>query len=117
VSPDTTGGTAGSVSTGTQYLTPNAGGTGTQTNQFTGQGGLGAAGYTISTTVGASLSSIIGYGSTGATYVAGGAASQSGTVYGAGGGGGGTNQSDQQSYQNMFAAAGTTGAVFIWWGY
>lgn len=115
--PDPTGGTAGGASTGTQYLSPNAGGTGTQTNQFTGQGGLGAAGYTISTTVGAALSSIIGYGSTGATYVAGGAASQSGTVYGAGGGGGGTNQSDQQSYQNMFAAAGTTGAVFIWWGY
>ena len=118
VSPNTTAGSAGSASVGTQYLSVNAGGAGTSTNQFTGQGGYGAAGYTIATTVGLSIGSIIGYGSQGATYTAGSSSSsQSGTIYGAGGGGGGTNQSDQQNPANMYPAAGTGGAVFIWWGY
>lgn len=116
ISPDSTAGSAGTVNVGSNALSAQAGGAGTSTNQFTGQGGYGAAGYTINTTVGLSIGSIIGYGSQGATYTAGGPSSTSGTVYGAGGGGGGTNQSDQQSPANAYPAAGTAGAVFIWWG-
>jgi hypothetical protein len=118
VSPDSTAGYAGGLSTGTQAITPNAGGEGYSNNQFVGQGGVGAAGYTINTTVGLSIGSIIGYGSTGPTYYAGSSSSSgSGTIYGAGGGGGGTNQSDEQNPANAYPAPGTVGAVFIWWGY
>lgn len=117
LSPDSTAGYAGGLSTGTQATAPNAGGAGTSTNQFTGQGGYGGAGYTLNTTIGLAIGSIIGYGNPGYTYTAGGASSVSGTIYGAGGGGGGTNQSDQQSGANAIPAAGTVGAVFIWWGY
>ena len=40
-----------------------------------------------------------------------------GSPGGAGGGGGGCSQSDVYNYNNIFASAGTQGAVFIWWGY
>jgi hypothetical protein len=116
VSPTGTGGFAGSVfSTGTQAITPTAG---ADAGSGTTIGGLGAKGYTINTTVGLSIGSIIGYGSTG---TAGGENSGqygvSGTVYGAGGTGGGCSQSDVYNYNNIFSTAGTAGAVFIWWGY
>ena len=116
-SPTATAGSAGSAGTGSQYLSVSAANDGYSNNQFVGQGGVGAIGYSINTTVGASISSILTYGSAGATYYAGGPASTASTVYGAGGGGGGTCQADQQSYQNAYPAAGTVGAVFIWWGY
>lgn len=115
VSPNATAGTAGGLTVGTQYLTPtngNAAGSGTTI------GGLGAAGYVLSTTVGASLASILTYGSTGtAGPENSGQYCIAGTIYGAGGTGGGCAQSDVYNYNNMTSTAGTTGAVFIWWGY
>jgi hypothetical protein len=115
VSPNASGGSAGGVSIGSQLLTPISGSTaGTNTQQ----GGTGANGYTINTTVGTATSSILGYGNPGYTYTQPqNTASQTGTIYGAGGGGGGTAQSDAQPYQNIFSASGSSGAVFIWWGY
>lgn len=116
VSPTGTGGNAGGIfSTGTQALTPIAG---ANAGSGTTVGGLGAKGYTINTTIGLSIGSIIGYGSTGtAGPENSGQYGASGTIYGAGGTGGGCAQSDVYNYANIFSTAGTTGAVFIWWGY
>ena len=115
VSPNATGGAAGGASIGTQQLTPIAG---YAAGSNTTAGGIGPKGYTINTTVGLALGSIIGYGSNGSTSTAGsGVYSTSGTVYGAGGSGGGCAQSDVENYANIISTAGTTGAVFIWWGY
>ena len=126
-SPSGYGGGNGSVQTGTQLLTPttgnNAGGywiTIFGVPRFVGNtvGGLGAKGYVINTTVGLPLASILTYGDTG---TAGGENSgqfpASGTIYGAGGTGGGCSQSDVYNANNINSSSGTTGAVFIWWGY
>jgi hypothetical protein len=115
VSPNATAGTAGSLTVGTQYLAPT---NGNDAGSGTTVGGLGAKGYQLSTTVGASLASILTYGSTGTAGAENsGQYGVAGTIYGAGGTGGGCAQSDVYNYNNMFSTAGTTGAVFIWWGY
>jgi hypothetical protein len=116
VSPNATGGSGGSVSTGTQILSTTAGGAaaGGATT-----GGQAARGYTITTTVGTALGSIVGYGNYGTISGAEGSGvpPTPGTIYGAGGGGGGCAQSDVFNPGNISPNAGTTGAVFIWWGY
>ena len=116
VSPNATGGTGGSVTTGTQILTTTAGGVAASGATT---GGQGARGYTITTTVGTALNSIVNYGNYGT--ISGGENSgiraTAGTVYGAGGGGGGCSQSDVYNYVNIEPVSGTDGAVFIWWGY
>ena len=115
-------GAAGGTTIGTQYLSPTAGTAAVAWSPPSGngdaQGGPGAKGYTINTTVGLSLSSILGYGVSGVTYTSG-TYGIPGTIYGAGGSGGGTNQSDVYYSLNprIYASAATTGAVFIWWGY
>lgn len=115
-------GSAGGTTIGTQYLSPTAGTAAVAWSPPSGngdaQGGPGAKGYTINTTVGLSLSSILGYGVSGVTYTSG-TYGIPGTIYGAGGSGGGTNQSDVFYSLNprIYASAATTGAVFIWWGY
>jgi len=116
VSPNATGGTSGGTGAGSPLLVPANGGT-AATNATTG--GQGARGYTISTTVGASISSILTYGSSGTISGAAGSGvpPTPGTIYGAGGGGGGCAQSDAQPGGNINPNAGTDGAVLIWWGY
>lgn len=115
VSPNATGGSAGISLTGLTLLTPTNGGT---AGSGTTYGGVGAAGYNIDTTVGATT--ILSYGSSGITYPEGvtNTYNVSGTGYGAGGSGGSCAQSDVYipSY-NIGGTAGTAGAVFIWWGY
>lgn len=118
-SPTGTGGTTGNSrdsGLGTQYL---IGTSGFNAGSGTTVGGQAAKGYTINTTVGLSIASIIGYGNNGT--LGGGQGSgvrgTSGTIYGAGGSGGGCSQSDVYNYTNMYSSAGTNGAVFIWWGY
>jgi hypothetical protein len=114
VSPSGTGGANGTVVTGTQLLTPTYGNNAAADTI----GGLGAKGYQINTTVGASLASILTYGSTGtAGPENSGQFPASGTIYGAGGTGGGCSQSDVYNANNIASSSGTTGAVFIWWGY
>lgn len=110
VSPDGSAAAAG-TNTGFQILTATNGGASSYLS-----GGTGAKGYTIDTTVGLSLGSILGYGTSGAPggYNSG-TPAQSGTVYGAGGGGGGVNPANSNVGKN--AANGTAGALFIWWGY
>ena len=113
VCPTGTGGSAGGTSTGSALLSANVGGTAADSATT---GGVGPAGYAINTTVGATT--ILTYGSAGATYPEGSPIyGTSGTIYGAGGSGGGCSQSDRVNYNNMFSTAGTVGAVFIWWGY
>jgi len=114
VSPSGTPGGAGTATTGSIIRTPTAGyAAGNNT-----VGGLGANGYVINTTVGLGLNSIFTYGAAGtASNENSGVYSTSGTVRGAGGTGGGCAQSDVYNYNNMFSTAGTSGAVFIWWGY
>jgi len=116
VSPNATGGAAGgSAGAGIQTITPTAG---SNAGSGTTIGGLGARGYTINTTVGLPLASIIGYGATGTAGSNGtGIPCVPGTIYGAGGTGGGTAQGDEQNNTNAQASGGTVGAVFIWWGY
>jgi len=116
-SPNATPGSAGAVITGGYIsgISPTAGVAAVSGNTA---GGHGAKGYQINTTVGASLSSILTYGSEGTSAGQNsGVTSTSGTIYGAGGTGGGCSQSDVYNYANIFATNGTTGAVFIWWGY
>ena len=116
VAPNASGGSGGSASVGTQQISPTTGGTAADSATT---GGTGAQGYSINTTVGLSIGSILTYGSSGNGGGAqnSGQYSSSGTVYGAGGGGGGCSQSDVYNYNNIFASGGTQGAVFIWWGY
>jgi hypothetical protein len=81
-------------------------------------GGAGGRGYTINTSVGTPPGSILGLGAAGSSYAQYSSVYPvAGTGYGAGGSGGGTVQSDQGPSQNMNASAGTSGAIFIWWGY
>lgn len=112
VSPDGSASTAGGASTGTLALAVTNGSASSYLS-----GGAGAKGFTIDNTVGlSSISSLIGYGSAGATRGFNATtAAESGTIYGAGGGGGGVNQANDNA--GYSPAAGTTGAVFIWWGY
>lgn len=112
VAPNATAGAAGATTTGTQLLTPTAG---TNAVAGTNAGGKGAKGYTIDTTIGLLIASILGYGNTGLSYGVGGGSSTSGTIYGAGGTGGGCCQSDVESTVNLNSASGTSGAVLIWW--
>jgi len=117
VSPNATGGDAGYTSAGTQLITPVAGGV--AANGAT-TGGQGARGYELNTTLAASsVSAILTSGNYGTISGAAGSGvpPTAGTIYGAGGGGGGCAQSDIQNSANIASNAGTTGAVFIWWGY
>jgi len=116
VSPTGTGGSGGSFAAGGAPQLASS--SGADAGSGTTIGGLGAKGYTINTTVGLSIGSIIGYGLTGTAGAENsGQYGVSGTVYGAGGTGGGCSQSDVYNYNNIFSTAGTAGAVFIWWGY
>lgn len=112
VAPDGSASTAGGATTGTLALAVTNGSASSYLS-----GGAGAKGFTIATTVGlSSISSIIGYGSAGATRGFNATTpAESGTIYGAGGGGGGVNQANNNA--GYTPAAGTVGAVFIWWGY
>jgi hypothetical protein len=86
--------------------------------EFTTIGGSGAPGWLINTTVGITRDSILSIGAYGSGGPEGsGVQAVSGTGYGAGGTGGGCVQSDVYNYRNMFSTAGTSGAVFIFWGY
>jgi hypothetical protein len=117
VSPNAAGGAAGTTSAGLNLITPAAGGD-AATNATTG--GQGARGYAINATVGvSSISTILTSGNYGTISGAAGSGvpPTPGTIYGAGGGGGGCAQSDAQPAGNINSNAGTTGAVFIWWGY
>jgi hypothetical protein len=127
-SPNGAGGTASSNID--NYFTPIAGGqayNGSSTqNEFNSQqngnteGGVGAYGYSINTTVGAAIYNMLGetfvYGTGGGPEFSG-IPAVTGGGYGAGGGGGGCAQSDRGDYRNMFSANGAVGAVFVWWGY
>jgi hypothetical protein len=114
VSPSGTPGSAGT----TIYHAPRGPQPGLAAGTNTTVGGLGAIGYVLNTTIGLSLTSIITYGAYGTSTGEGsGVFGTSGTIYGAGGSGGGCSQSDVYSPNNIHATAGTTGAVFIWWGY
>lgn len=118
VSPGGGGGSAGSASTGTQLLSPTAGST-ALTDTYTG--GNGGNGYTINTTVGLSLASILTLGSAGYGGVGySGGVNATSVAYGGGGGGGGCAQTDrcfEWNCSGVYPAAGAAGAVFIWWGY
>ena len=117
VSPGGSAGSAGSASTGTAAYSASAG-TAALSDTFTG--GNGGYGYTINTTVGLSLGSIltnglVGYGAIGNSS----GYNASSQNYGGGAGGGGAFQGDRCWEYNCsaYAAAGAQGAVFIWWGY
>jgi len=115
-SPDGSRGGTGSISTGTQAIYNDY----STSYPAATYGGNGSSGININTTVGYSIGSIVSVGSVGlGGQGRGGGPGQTGTGYGAGGGGGGCSQSDQGGQQNgtWIAAAGATGAVFIWWGY
>ena len=115
VSPSGSAGGAGSYTVGTQLSTPTAGGSAPSGSY---SGGVGAKGYTITTTVGTELGSLLSYGSNGTTYPQGSSSSNTpGTGYGAGGSGGSALQSDQYNTAPLSSNAGLAGAVFIWWGY
>lgn len=117
VAPNASGGGAGGTGGIGYAIAPTSGGSAGSGNQI---GGFGAKGYTINTTVGLSIGSIIGYGNSGQSwgpFQSGSQPATAGTIYGAGGSGGGSCQSDQTFTGNQIAAAGTSGAVFIWWGY
>lgn len=118
VSPDGSASSAGSTTTGTQLLSP-VGGSAALTDTFTGGGG--GNGYTINTTVGLALGSILTSGSAGYGAVGNVVGGQTATSYnyGGGGGGGGAFQGDRCFEYNCSAGAatGAQGAVFIWWGY
>jgi len=109
------GGTAGTITTGSSTGVSIYAGSSPGYN--TQVGGTSAYGYQINTTVGLSIGSIITLGTQGVGHGVGGGPATAGTIYGAGGGGGGSCQSDQTFDGNQYAAAGTGGAVFIWWGY
>ena len=109
------GGAAGGT-TGSGYaLSPAAGSSAPYNTRVAGAGGRG---YNISTTIGNSLSSIITAGTNGYTSTGGASGpSTTGVTYGVGGGGGGSCQSDETRNGAQYAANGSQGAVFIWWGY
>lgn len=112
--PGGNAGGAGSYSAGSQLISATDGIAGVSDTK----GGAGARGYTINTTVGTAVGSILDYGSYGVGYPEGsGGYSTTGSGYGAGGTGGGDAQSDRVNYNNIFSAPGAAGAVFIWWGY
>jgi hypothetical protein len=127
-SPNGAGGTTSSNID--NYFSPIAGGQAfngpATTNEFSQEvngsteGGVGAYGYSINTTVGTAIYNLLSgtfvYGTGGGTEYSGRAAITGGG-YGAGGGGGGCAQSDRGDYRNMFSAPGAVGAVFVWWGY
>lgn len=118
VSPSGSAGGGGSWGTGSYALLTSS--AGLNAGSGTTYGGQGARGYSINTSVGTALGSILTYGSYGTTYPQGttGVYNTAGTIYGAGGSGGSCAQSDVYipSY-NINGISGTTGAVFIWWGY
>jgi len=107
------GGDPGFGGIGTRLLTPDAGVTATDGGAGA-QGGNGARGYIINTSVG--VTTLATYGVIGAGgYGNSGTAGVTGTLYGGGGGGGGVNATYDSAGYNP--APGGTGAVFIYWGY
>jgi hypothetical protein len=78
-------------------------------------GGFGAPGFLLDSTTGTTSpyrqSTVYGT----ATHENSGIYPTPGEGYGAGGSGGGCAQSDVYDYQNAIAAAGSGGAVMIWW--
>jgi hypothetical protein len=123
-----TGGGSGLTNDAIALVTPKSGTNSTSGSSIWGFGGKGAPGYTMNTTIGTALASMVGWGSWGSTY-----SPQvrqyavGGTGYGGGGSGGGTNQTDRpwdygwpsgtDMYVPVYSSSGRDGAAFLWYGY